>query len=117
MNEFYFIGKIISSGKDGFVKVELIPGIIENLKKINHILLDFWEQKKIIEIEEVLNTKNSTFLKFKNFDIDREISLLIGREIFITQNDINSLKLFIPIEQNYLGYKVYQRSRNPGYCE
>ncbi len=56
----------------------------------------------------MLNIKNSTFLKFKNFDIDREISLLIGREIFITQNDINRLKLFIPIEQNYLGYKVFR---------
>ena len=63
MNDFYLIAKILSAGKDGFVKVRLVPGLNINLDSIKFLFVDFWEQKKAIELEESFNLKQSVFLK------------------------------------------------------
>ena len=110
MNEFYSIGKILSSGKDGFVKAQLMPGVFENREKIKSLFLDFWDQKKILYIEEVLEIKNSVFLKFQNFNDERETSLLIDRDIFLTEQEIRRLKINFLLERNFLGFKVFRNN-------
>ena len=87
MDEYYLIAKILSAGKDGFVKVQLVSGLNINLDSIHFVYIDFWDQKKTIELEEILIIKQSVFLKFKNFDDDRDISVFIGRNVFISKND------------------------------
>ena len=114
MNEFYLIAKILSSGKDGFVKVQLVPGFLENLKNFKWVYLDFWNQKKIFELEDFLNVKNSVFLKFKNFDNERDTSLLINREVFISEKDAEHLNLNASIEISFLGYKVFRNQEYLG---
>ena len=108
MNEFYLIAKILSSGKDGFVKVQLVSGFLENLKNFKRVFLDFWDQKKIFELEDYLIIKNSVFLKFKNFDNERDTSLLIDREVFISEKEAEHLNLNASIEISFLGYKVFR---------
>lgn len=114
MNEFYFIAKILSSGKDGFVKVRLVPGFLENLENITCVFLDFWNQKKQFELEEILNFKNSVFLKFKNFETERDTSLLIDRDVFVSEKDVDQLNLNILIEQSFIGYKVFRNQEYLG---
>lgn len=108
MNDFYLIAKILSAGKDGFVKVQLVPGLNINLDSIKFLYLDFWEQKKAIELEESLNLKHSVFLKFKNFDDDRDISVFIGRNIFVSTNDFEKVVSDVFVNQNLIGSKVYR---------
>jgi len=114
LNEFYRIAKILSSGKDGFVKVQLVPGFLENLKNFKWVYLDFWNQKKIFELEDFLNVKNSVFLKFKNFDNERDTSLLIDREVFISKKEVNYLNLNASVEISFLGYKVFRNQEYLG---
>ncbi len=108
MDEFYLIAKIISAGKDGFVKVQLVPGLNINLDSIKFVFLDFWEQKKSIELEEILNIKQSVFIKFKNFDDDRDISVFIGRNAFISKNDFEKIVDDVFLNQDLIGSKVYK---------
>lgn len=108
MNEFYLIAKVLSAGKDGFVKVQLVPGLSINLDSIKFLYLDFWEQKKSIELEEVLSVKQSVFLKFINFDDERDISVFIGRNIFINANDFEKTVKGILVNQDLIGSKVYR---------
>jgi 16S rRNA processing protein RimM len=108
LNEFYLIAKILSSGKDGFVKVQLVSGFLENLKNFKCVFLDFWDQKKIFELEDYLIIKNSVFLKFTNFDNERDTSLLIDREVFISEKEAEHLNLNASIEISFLGYKVFR---------
>lgn len=108
MNEFYLIAKIIGTGKNGFVKIQNFASTSENFEKVKTVYLDFWNQKKQFEIEEVLIGKNSVFLKFNNFDDDREISLLINREIFVSDTDFEKYNLKILLEQNLIGFNVYR---------
>jgi 16S rRNA processing protein RimM len=114
LNEFYLIAKILSSGKDGFVKAQFKPGFLESLNKIKCVFLDFWNQKKQLELEDYLNVNNSVFLKFKNFDSERDTSLLIDREIFISEKDVEQLNLNASIEISFLGYKVFRSQQYLG---
>jgi len=108
LDDFYSIAKIIGAGKNGFVKIHNVPGISENFDKIKTVYLDFWNQKKQFEIEEVLNGKNSIFLKFINFDDDREISLMINREIFVSDTDAEKFNLKMLLEHTLIGFNVYR---------
>jgi 16S rRNA processing protein RimM len=108
LDEFYPIAKIISAGKNGFLKIQNISSISEKFEKIKTVYLDFWNQKKQFEIEEVLIGKNAVFLKFVNFDDDREISLLINREIFVSDSDAEKFNLKILLEQTLIGFNIYR---------
>lgn len=108
MDEFYLIAKITSTGKNGFVKVQLVPGLNIDLDSIKIVFLDFWEQKKSIELEEILNIKQSVFFKFKNFDDDRDISVFIGRNVFISKTDFEKVVDHVFLYQDIIGSKVYK---------
>jgi len=114
LNEFYLIAKILSSGKDGFVKVKLVPGFLENLKNLKYVFLDFWNQKKKIELEDYLSVKNSVFFKFKNFYNERDTSLLIDREVFVSKKEVEHLNLSASLEISFLGYKVFRNQEYLG---
>jgi 16S rRNA processing protein RimM len=108
LNDFYLIAKILSAGKDGFVKVQLVPGLNINLDSIKFLFIDFWDQKKTIELEEILNFKQSVFLKFKNFDDERDVSVFIGRNIFVNADDFEKLVSDVFLNQDLIGSKVYR---------
>jgi 16S rRNA processing protein RimM len=108
LNDFYLIAKILSAGKDGFVKVQLVPGLNINLDSIKFLFIDFWDQKKTIELEEILNFKQSVFIKFKNFDTEREVSVFIGRNIFVNAEDFERVVSDVFLNQNLIGSKVYK---------
>ncbi len=67
MNDFYLIAKILSAGKDGFVKVQLVPGLNINLDSIKFLFVDFWDQKKAIELEESFEFQTICFSKVQKF--------------------------------------------------
>ena len=108
MNDFYLIAKILSAGKDGFVKVQLVPGLNINLDSIKFLFIDFWDQKKTIELEKILNFKQSVFIKFKNFDDEREVSVFIGRNIFVNADDFERVVSDVFLNQSLIGSKVYK---------
>lgn len=111
MNEFYLIAKILSPGKNGFVKIQFEPGVAENIESLKFLFLDFWEKKKKFEIEEISTVKQSVFFKFKNFDDERDISVLIGRSIFVIENDLKKLHGDGSLSQNLIGFKVYKSNK------
>ena len=108
MNEFYLIAKILSAGKNGFVKIQFEPGVTENIESLKFIYLDFWDKKKRFEIEEILTTNQSVFFKFKNFDDERDISVLIGKSIFVFESDLKKLSGDRSLSQNLVGFKVFK---------
>jgi len=108
LSEFYLIAKVLSAGKDGFVKVQLVPGLNIDLDSIKFLYLDFWEQKKIIELEEIFSIKQSVFFKFKKFEDERETSVFIGRNVFVSGNDFEKVASDVLLNQSLIGSKVYK---------
>lgn len=108
MNEYYLIAKIISSGKNGFVKVKLEPGFTVKLESLKFLFLDFWDQKRKFELEEISTVKQSVFFKFKNFNDERDISILIGRNVFVIEGDLKKLTGDVSLSQNLIGFRVFK---------
>jgi 16S rRNA processing protein RimM len=108
LDEYYLIAKILSAGKEGFVKVQLVPGLNIDLDTIQFLYLDFWEQKKKIELEEILNIKQSVFFKFKNFDDERDISVLVNRDVFIDSDDLEKNRSLFSEDKSLIGCRLYK---------
>lgn len=114
MNDFCFIAQIVSAGKDGFVKIQSVTDIADCLNDVNDIYLDFWGKKKKFIVEEILEIKNSLFLKFLNFNDDRDISVLLGHKIFISENDFKKLPQKNFSDQLLIGCKVFRNGDHLG---
>ena len=96
MKEFYLVAKIVSAfGRDGFVKVSSFtdfPGHLLNLKKV---YLNFFGDKKEFFIDEAKESKDGFLFKFRNFNNDKEIEILLGKEVFVDNTEL------IKLPQNY----------------
>lgn len=114
MNDFHLIARIVSAGRDGYVKIfPLVEFDVQTLiDKI--VYLDFWGKKKKFIVEDISKTKNSIFIKFLNFVEDREIQLLLDRKIFLIKSDAESIvKNDFNIEQ-LIGLEVFRESNKLG---
>jgi 16S rRNA processing protein RimM len=109
LNEYILIAEITSAGKDGYVKIQAKAGFDKLFNKISEVYLDFWNQKKLFEIEDVSAGKISLYVKFKRFEDQRDISLLIGRNIFLLSEQLEELNSEAELLPDIVGYKVYQK--------
>lgn len=114
MNDFYFVAQIVSAGKDGFVKIQSVKDLTDCLKNVNEIYLDFWGKKKKFIVEEILEIKNSLFLKFINFNDNRDISVLLGNKIFISEKDFENLPHKNFSDQFLIGCNVFRSGDHLG---
>jgi len=108
VDEFLFIAKIQSAGKNGFVKVQLIPGFFDNLENIKYLFLDFWNQKKKFELEEIVTNKTSVFFKFQNFNDVRDTFVLLDKEIFVSKSELKNLNLDNINTKDIIGFKAFK---------
>lgn len=114
MNEFYLIAEINSAGKNGYVKILSQVGFGDLIENNKFVYVDFWDQKKALEIEHIISGKNSLYLKFKGFDDERDTSLLLGRNIFIKSEKIQKLSNSTGLPFEIVGYSVYQNGLELG---
>ncbi len=108
MNEFYLIAQIISSGKDGFVKIQSSSDVEKIIKKNSSVFVDFWGKKKKFIVEDLIKIRNSIFIKFLNFNDERELQVLIGRKIFVDSNNLTVAENLNIISEYFVGAKVFQ---------
>lgn len=109
MDDFYFIARIVSTGKDGFVKINSPLDITDKFFQLNNeVYIDFWGKKKKFIVEETLKNKNSFFLKFLNFDDERDSIVLMERKIFVHKQNLSSLSSKNFIVTDFIGCQVFR---------
>ncbi len=92
MNEYFLIAKIVSVyGKEGFVKITSFTDFPERFFDLKKVYLDFFGDKKEFFVERVKKQKNNFLLKFKNFETGEDASALIGKEIFVDNENVIKL--------------------------
>lgn len=90
--EYFLIAKIEQLyGKNGFVGIQLFSDFPERYSKLNTVYIDFWGAKKTFYVEDVKNVKGKIIIKFKNFDSTRDSQVLVGREVYVDENNAVSL--------------------------
>jgi len=92
VTDYFLIAKIVSSfGRNGVVKIVSYPGFEKIIFKLDEIFVDFFNDKKSLEVESVEKGRDCFFVKIKNFDSSEETKILTGKNIFINKNDLAKL--------------------------
>ena len=79
------------------------PNRFNNLKKV---FIDFWGEKKIFSLQSIIRKKENIFIKFKDFDDKESVGVLIGREIFVNDSDVQKLPKGHYFIHDVIGSKV-----------
>lgn len=88
MTEYFLIAKIDSVyGKNGFVKIFSYSDFPERFAGLEKVYIDFFDEKKVFSVEKVDYIKNFIALKFKNFNNDKDVQILIGKEVFVESSE------------------------------
>ena len=99
MPEFFLIAKIQSAFKnEGFVRILNYSDFPERFFNLKKVYIDFSGIKKDFYVEEVIKKKDFFTLKFKNFDNDNDVEVLVGRDIFVNEKDLIKL----PADQYFI---------------
>jgi len=112
VNEYFLIAKIVSVvGKDGFVKIFSFSDFPERFFDLKKVYLDFFGEKKIFFVDAVKQQKNFFALKFKNFDNENDVQMLLGKEVFVDEADIVKLPENHFFIHDLVGSKVYRNEK------
>jgi 16S rRNA processing protein RimM len=115
VSDFFLIATIDSvSGKDGFVKIISHSDFPDRFYKLEQVYIDFWGDKKEFFVERVLEKKKSITLKFKNFDNDKDVQVLVGKDIFVDEENVIRLPEGSFFVHDLLGCRVYRNNREFG---
>ena len=89
MSDFYLIATVTSvSGKNGAVKIISYSDYPERFFYLSKVYIDFFGEKKLFFVEKVKQNKNFFILKFKNFDSEQDSEILVGKEIFVDEENL-----------------------------
>ena len=92
MKEFYLVAKIVSAfGRDGFVKVSSFTDFPDHLLNLKKVYIDFFGDKKEFLVDDAKENNGSFLFKFRNFKNEKEIEILLDKEIFVDDKDLIEL--------------------------
>ncbi len=112
MSEYFLIAKIVSIiGKDGFVKILSFSDFPERFFDLKKVYLDFFGEKKVFFVDAVKQQKNFFALKFKNFDNENDVQILLGKEVFVDEANIVKLPENYFFIHDLIGSKVYRNKK------
>ena len=92
MNEFYLIATITSAfGKKGVVKITSHSDFPERFMNLSEVYIDFFNNKKLFFVENVEQHNSIFTVKFRNFDTDKDVAILLGKDIFVDKEHLVKL--------------------------
>lgn len=111
MNDYFLIAKIVSVfGKDGFVRISSYSDFPERFFDLKKVYMDFFGEMKVFGVEKVLKKKDFFVLKFKNFDSEENAQALVGKDLFVDEEDVVELPKDVYFVHDLIGSKVYRNN-------
>ncbi len=115
MNDYFLIAKIDSVyGKKGFVKIFSFSDYPNRFLILNKVFIDFFDDKKVFFVEKAIKNNNNILLKFKNFNTPDDVKILIGRNIFVDEENLVKLPENHIFIHDLIGSKVYRNNSEFG---
>lgn len=116
MSDFYLIAQIKSIyGCEGFVSLFSFSDALDRFKKLKKVFIDVYGAKREFVVDKTNFEDGSWIIKFKNFDSDQDVGFLIGKKIFIDENDLESLPDDSYYIHELIGSKVFSENKFFGY--
>ncbi|MCU7491598.1 MAG: 16S rRNA processing protein RimM [Ignavibacteria bacterium] len=109
VSEYYLIAEIKSLFETGgFVNVIPYSDSPERLMKLNDVYIDVFGDKKKFSVEKVIHTGKVWSVKFKNFNSAREVEFLLGKRIFVDQDNLIGLEENTYFIHDLIGSRVFR---------
>lgn len=107
MEEYFLIAKIVAgSGNGGYVKIMSFSDFPERFFELSKVYIDFFGEKKVFFVEDVIKRKDFFYIKFRNFDSDSDTEVLFGKEIYVDSENVVELPENHYFIHDILGSKV-----------
>jgi len=107
--EFFLIAKIQSAfNSEGFVRIFAYSDFPERFFNLHKVYIDFSGVKKEFYVEEIKKKKDVFILKFKNFDNNDDVEVLLGKDIFVNEKDAVKLPAGQYFIHDLIGSSVYR---------
>jgi 16S rRNA processing protein RimM len=111
VSEYFLIARITSaSDKKGFVKINSYSDFPERFFSLRVVYIDFYGRKKKFIVEEVKKLKKDFFIRFKNFNSEKETKILLNKEIFVEESDAVRLPENTFFIHDLIGSRVFRNS-------
>jgi 16S rRNA processing protein RimM len=108
VDEFYLIAKIVSlHSTDGSVRITSISDFPDRFFRLERVKVDFFGKYKDLYVEKVLSEGKEFVIKFKNFSSREDSEVLVGKELFITKEELVELPEGSYYLHDLVGSKVY----------
>jgi 16S rRNA processing protein RimM len=92
VSEFYLIATVVSAfGKNGAVKITSHSDFPERFMNLSEVYIDFFNNKKLFFVDNVEQHNNIFTIKFRNFDSDKDVGILIGKDLFVDEEHLVKL--------------------------
>jgi 16S rRNA processing protein RimM len=89
VGDFYLIATVTSVlGKKGSVKIISYSDYPERFFNLSKVYIDFFGEKKLFFVENVKQNKDFFTVKFKNFNSEKDSEILVGKEIFVDEENL-----------------------------
>ena len=115
MKELFLVGKISAPyGSDGFVTINSFSDFPERFFNLKSVSVEIFGKVKELFIEDVDEVRNNIALKFKNFDSDRDVEFLSGKNIYIYEDELIKLDKDQFYIHDLIGSKVFRNNEEVG---
>lgn len=88
MNGYILIARIQAIyGKAGFLRLQSFSDFPDRFFKLKTVFVEFYGSFKQLKVEKVKSDGDTILLKFEKFEGEKELEMLVGRDIYIEEKD------------------------------
>ena len=112
MSEYFLVARITSTAdKKGFVKINSYSDFPERFFSLREVYIEFYGSKKKFIVEEVKKLKNDFFIRFKNFNSEKETKILLNKEVFVEERNAVKLPENTFFIHDLIGSRVFRNNK------
>ncbi|KAF0152634.1 MAG: 16S rRNA processing protein RimM [Ignavibacteria bacterium] len=118
MSDHFLIAEIKSAfGVNGFVAVDSFSDFNNRFFELEKVYIEIFGNLKQFIVEDVKQTDNKIVLKFAGFHSDADVNVLIGRKVFVDQENLVRLDADTYFIHDLVKSQVFRNSQLIGTVE
>ena len=111
MSDYFLIAVIRSiSDQDGSVIINSHSDFPDHFFSLKKVFIDFFGQKKELVLEYVKYLNDSFVFKFLNFDSAEDVEFLLGKELYVDDENLYKLPNDAFYIHDLIGCEIYKES-------
>ncbi|MGE5411051.1 MAG: ribosome maturation factor RimM [Clostridiales bacterium] len=115
MDEFILIAEIKTVyNKNGFLSIYSYSDVPGRFKKLGKVYIEIFGEFKEFFVERVILQKNSIALKFRNFNTDKEVGFLLGKKVYVDDENLVKLSEKTFFIHDLIGSRVFRNGSQIG---